>query len=118
MLAKYPALSSSDATLIGIEEYDTAFGIYNHHAPDADKYYASVQFHWSEDCTSTSELHKAIEAFIENSVTAKTGLSFKEYLKLPRHICSKIMETCIASKKREADTSNALLQELQKQPRR
>lgn len=118
MLKKYPALNSSTATLIGIEEYDTAFNIYNHHTSDADKVYASSQLHWSEDCTSTSELYNAIDRFIELNVTAKTGLSLKDYLSLPRHICQKVMEACAASMRRETDASSAMLQELQKQTHR
>ena len=114
LASNFPAAKSSTTTLIGNELYDTTYGIHNHDLDDPTEVYANVQMHWAEDCTSTSELYRAIESFIEFQVTAKTGLSLAEYLKLPRHVCVKIIDSCKSTIKKEATLTDDLLKTLDK----
>ena len=114
MAIQFPQAKSSTTTLIGNEIYDTSYGIYNHNTGGEEDLYANVQMHWAEDCTSTSELYRAIESFIEFQVTAKTGLSLAEYLKLPRHVCVKIIDSCKSAIKKEATLTDDLLKTLDK----
>lgn len=105
----YPAVKSSTGQLLATELYDATYGIYNHSAPDSDKYYAGMQMHWAEDCTSTSEKHRAIEKFIELQVHLKTGLSLDDFFKLTRDDCRKIMEMCEKIAIRDANAATDLI---------
>ena len=114
MAIQFPQAKSSTTTLIGNEVYDTSYGIYNHNTGGEEDLYANVQMHWAEDCTSTSELYKAIDNFIEFQVTKLTGLSLSQYFELPRHMCVKIIESCKAAMRKEVKVTEDVINTLNK----
>lgn len=114
LASNFPAAKSSTTTLIGNELYDTTYGIHNHDLDDPTEVYANVQMHWAEDCTSTSELYKAINSFIEFQVTKLTGLSLSQYFELPRHMCVKIIESCKAAMRKEVKVTEDVINTLNK----
>ena len=87
-----PAICSTDASLLMLDRYETAYGIYNHSNPIDNRPLALVGMHWSEDSASGSLMYERISQHMNNNIYKYFGLSLTEFLDLPTDIVSYILE--------------------------
>jgi len=66
--------------------YETEFGIYNHLSHNRDKPLASVALHDSEDYCTESLVDDSMRTYIHRSIKEFFGLSYLEFIDLPRDI--------------------------------
>lgn len=78
-------LDAISARMVLLEEYETAYGIFNHNAPDAGPL-ALVQKHESEQVSEAGPLYNLIRRFHLHGIHERFGVSLLEFLDLPRDI--------------------------------
>ena len=87
MLNKFQKVSSSvDAKLIASDVYDTAYGIYNHLAPDASlrKPLATVAMYEQEDLTQGNLKRYLMKEYLDAKILTLFGLTFNEFIQQTR----------------------------------
>lgn len=48
--------------------------------------------HWGEDAISSSTLRDRLEAFLDNGVAQRLGISWKDFLEMPTYMCDLMLE--------------------------
>jgi hypothetical protein len=81
-----PRYSSIDAQIVLNEFYETLFKIYNHYSGDNRRPLASVALHPEEDIIKNSLLEESIKTFYLRNIKETFGISYLEYIELPRYI--------------------------------
>lgn len=107
LLDHAPRLSAPDAQLVLMERYETHYRIFNHDV-DTSNPLSLVSLHSGEDVCVGSMLYHRIEQFRDREVHKHFGLSFIEFMELPRDICAKILEVCGKWQTKEGQTASDL----------
>lgn len=95
MLNKFQRVSSSvDAKLIASDVYDTAYGIYNHLAPDASlrKPLATVAMYEQEDLTQGNLKRYLMKEYLDAKILTLFGLTFNEFIQQTREEIDMMVE--------------------------
>jgi hypothetical protein len=82
-----PKLDRTDVKIVLGDLYETEIGIYNHFGQsNKTRPLASVAFHNIEDVNDGSGLQLAMRVYIDTNIREHFGLSFEEYLAVPRDV--------------------------------
>lgn len=103
-LESAPKLEGVDGQLYMYDLYESNYGLFNHLQRTIQKPLASVALHRGEDLTDSSGLAAALKVYIDNDIGGFTKLSFVEYLELPSHVLSVIVEQCQQASRAKSDT--------------
>lgn len=91
-----PKLDRTDVKIVLGDLYETEIGIYNHFGQSAKKRpLASVAFHPIEDINDGSGLQVAMRVYIDRGVREYFGLSFEEYIAVPRDVHEMMNQICL-----------------------
>lgn len=93
-------MCSSDVKLLLQEKYETVFKIYDHDRDDAHPL-ALVTLHKAENTSLGSPYKKRMREYAMNGVLKYFGLSFTEFLDLPRDILEDILEASREEQRKE-----------------
>lgn len=79
-----------------IENYDTFYGIFNHLAPDVERKrpLALVALHEKETIGRNLRIHSLKDRFIRMKVTVHSGMSWPEFIQLPRAEVEDWLDRC------------------------
>ncbi|BAQ02716.2 hypothetical protein [Ralstonia phage RSL2] len=104
-----------DAELFMRMKYETAFGIYNHDAPD-DKSVPWPLLFCSplEDLARVDPLDFRLDQFAENRVHEIFGLSFDELIRYPRRDFLKVINSAKKHSAKLLGAGNGAIQKLEK----
>lgn len=81
------------AKLMLREAYETAYGIYNHDAPDAEVHPWALIAHGDKEDYGKLGPHQAIaRVFMLNDIGKKFNISFLEFVALPREMVNCLIE--------------------------
>lgn len=95
-----------------LEQYETAYGIYDHaNDPDPDSM-ALVRMHPAEDPIEGFGLRERIKQFEERNVFSVFGLSWNEFKELPTYECMILLEIAEKRQKSNLQLDNKVLQDI------
>lgn len=98
LLRTAPPLTSSEASIVLRESYESTYGIFRH--TKTTESLASVVLHPAEDVSANSRLYERIRRYIRSDIFKYTGMSLDEFFELPRELTDLIFrETDIVSDK-------------------
>jgi hypothetical protein len=86
-------LTSIPAQIVAIECYDDYFGIYSN-SKFGESNFASVAMHDPEDVVAVDAYDVYLERYLVANVLKFTGMSFSEFLKLPRDRADAVLKRC------------------------
>lgn len=95
-----------------MEIYEEYFKIANHH--DKSKPLSSVAYHPSEEYILDGHYETYVTKFAYMKVYEKLGLSFDEFMKLPRHKINSIFRALSKKQSEELKDSNDSMNQLEK----
>lgn len=113
ILMKAPKLSSIETTMLMREQYETAFGIYNHDSVEAaDRLLSLVAMQPAEDTITGSELYYRLKKFADFGVPKHFNMSLKEFMENPRYINDMILTISEERQKVDAKVAEELNRQL------
>lgn len=113
-IIKHPSrLASTDVQILMRENYEQAYGIYNHKGTTND-HFALVRHHASEDAISFSRMRERLEAFVVNKIGTALNMSFNEFLDQPSYLCDFQIEVISSIKPEGEEALRALMAEVEK----
>jgi hypothetical protein len=96
--------------------YETEIGIFNHFGQQAkSKPLASVAFHPIEDINDGSGLQLAMRVYVDRGIREYFGLSFEEYLAVPRDIHEMMNQVALEYIKKKSAAMTNIENELKTQ---
>lgn len=114
LMHKAPKMLSSDIQAVLLEEYDTAYGIYNHDHDDPTRPFASVAMHWQESPFVGGPLYERIIQFEQRKVAARFNISLPEFLSLPPHVVRFILRYSKEETEKELRDNGPLMEQLKR----
>lgn len=116
-MAKIPkgSLDSMEVQLVMREEYETAFGIFNHDDPNKDKTrpLALVAMHQKEQYGPYSRLHQTIRRYRHHDIGEKFKLSLNDFLELPRDMIELLFEISVEEAQRGGSEAEKAMKALE-----
>ena len=106
LIEKAPRLVSTDAQLVLREQYETAFGIYNHDHPQGQHPLALVMMNWCEDTVTGGGLHERMEQYMNLGILKYFGIPFDQWIEQPTYV----IELQLDSAKRRIEKEAPALQ--------
>ncbi len=94
-----------------LENYETAYGIYDHDVERADRPFAAVEMHPAEDNLTDSLLYERMRQFAYHGVADTFNISWNEYLALPCYDAAEIMEIASVKKAKDGETGSAMVKQ-------
>ncbi|MCY1331312.1 hypothetical protein D9M68_19780 [compost metagenome] len=101
-------LSSIPAQIVALECYDDYFGI-NGNSKYGESPYALVALHEPEDVAAVDPYDVYLERYLVANVLKFTGMSFKDFLTLPRDRADAILKRCDAVSSKEDSAIQGLM---------
>lgn len=83
--------------------------MFNHDGPDATPL-SCVAYHPNEDTEEHSGLRKMLTKYRKHNVMEETGISFTEFLDLPRDLCQSILDECAEAAVEKSKAMNEIEQ--------
>lgn len=109
LIKAVPVVCATDARLILLEHYESAFRIYDHHHEDPERPLALIEMHPAEDTTTCSLLYERMEQFAVNEVAKRFNISFNQFLEFPKDMVDEMMAISARMRNKEdTDTANVL----------
>lgn len=104
----------SEVRLMLIEEYETAFGIYNHDAPTDPESHplAIIEMHSAEDTATPSLMYERMRQFAATDCAKYFNLSWPEFIDQPHDMVEEQLVIAAELKKRDDEASAKAIQEL------
>lgn len=105
-------LCSTDARLWLLQQYETAYGIFNHDADSSPESMSLVRMHLAEDPIIGFGLRERMSQFEERNVYGAFGVSWVEFKELPTYECMMLLELAEKRQKTNAQIDNKVLQDI------
>lgn len=113
LVTRSPRICATDAQLLKLHHYETAFGIYDHErAPDKDDPLALIRMHEAE--RTNGLLFERIKRFRDREIYRLFGLNLNEFFANTREVCDYLEELALESLKSKTKTDEEKVEELER----